>query len=149
MIPTNPNAKLRRKAAAEALSSAGFQTAEATLASMASRGGGPPYELYGRFPIYTWSTLLAWAESRLSAPRRSTAEADAQEGASMFPSRPPMPSIGPRTKPDAPTIAAIHTLPPVTVTTAAVVPVETAPPPAPPRDRETERNVDHIEAINT
>jgi hypothetical protein len=73
----DPNKKLRRKEAAASLTEHGFPTAAATLATMATRGGGPPFELYSRFPIYTWGTTLAWAQSRLSAPRRSTSETDA------------------------------------------------------------------------
>jgi hypothetical protein len=62
---------------AHALSAAGYPTAPATLATMATRGGGPPYRLYGRIPLYRWGDALAWAESRLSAPRRTTSEGDA------------------------------------------------------------------------
>jgi hypothetical protein len=47
-IPHNPNALLRRKQAAEALTAAGFPTSAATLATKASRGGGPTYRLFGR-----------------------------------------------------------------------------------------------------
>lgn len=28
----------------------------------------PPYQLYGRIPLYTWGPGLAWARARLSAP---------------------------------------------------------------------------------
>jgi hypothetical protein len=73
----DPDDMLRRRALAEALTAAGYPTASATLATMATRGGGPPYQLYGRIPLYRWGDALAWAESRLSTPRRSTSEADA------------------------------------------------------------------------
>src|SRR5262245_47989260 len=69
--------EMRRHALAHALSAAGYPTAPATLATMATRGGGPPYRLYGRIPLYRWGDALAWAESRLSAPRLSTSEGDA------------------------------------------------------------------------
>jgi hypothetical protein len=77
-IPENPDALLRRKAAAEALTAAGYPVAEKTLGTKASRGGGPPYRLFGRTVLYRWGDALAWAEARLSAPRRSTSEADAE-----------------------------------------------------------------------
>ena len=48
---------------------------------MATRGGGPPYQIFGRWPLYRWGDALAWAEARLSQPRRSTSEADAQRQA--------------------------------------------------------------------
>jgi hypothetical protein len=76
-VPIDPYQKLRRRALAAALNEVGLPTAEATLATMASRGGGPPYQLYGRIPIYTWGPSLSWAEGRLSAPRSNTSEGDA------------------------------------------------------------------------
>jgi hypothetical protein len=77
-IPTSPDALMRRKATAEALTALGYETRTATLASKATRGGGPPYRLFGRIPLYRWGDAVSWAESRLSPPRRSTSEADAQ-----------------------------------------------------------------------
>jgi hypothetical protein len=74
MIPTSPKMKLRRKQAAEALSAAGYPVTEATLNTKASRGGGPPYKVFGRFPLYEWGDLLAWAESQMSPLRRTTSE---------------------------------------------------------------------------
>jgi hypothetical protein len=71
-----PEHMLRRHALAQALADAGYPTAPATLATMATRGGGPPYRLYGRIPLYRWGDALAWAESRLSMPRRSTSKSD-------------------------------------------------------------------------
>ncbi len=75
-IPATPDALLRRAQTAEALTAAGYPTSAATLATMATRGGGPPYQLYGRIPIYRWGNALSWAKGRLSLPVRSTAEAD-------------------------------------------------------------------------
>jgi hypothetical protein len=75
-IPDDPGTLLRRKTTAAALTEAGYPTAPSTLASMATRGGGPPYRLYGRVPLYTWGEALAWARARLSQPIRSTSELD-------------------------------------------------------------------------
>ena len=77
-IPFGPDALLRRRAAAEALTEMGFPTSEKTLATKATRGGGPAYRLFGRIPLYRWGDLLDWAESRLSPPRRSASERDAE-----------------------------------------------------------------------
>ena len=71
------NDLLRRHALAQALTDAGYPTASATLATKATRGGGPPFRLYGRIPLYRWGDALAWAESRLSALQRSTSEGKA------------------------------------------------------------------------
>lgn len=75
VIPVDLDARLSRKDTAKALTAKGFQITEATLATMATRGGGPAYRLFGRRPLYTWRDALAWAEGRLSKPVRSTAEA--------------------------------------------------------------------------
>jgi hypothetical protein len=72
-----PDALLTRRAAAAALTAAGYPVARATLATRAVRGGGPPFRRFGRVPLYRWGDLLDWAEGRMSAPMRSTSEADA------------------------------------------------------------------------
>jgi hypothetical protein len=76
-IPDSLDAKLTRKATAEALTEAGYSIAEATLATKATRGGGPPYQLFGRKPLYSWGCALDWAKGRLSKPIRSTSELEA------------------------------------------------------------------------
>jgi hypothetical protein len=81
LIPVNPEALLRRRATAEALTAVGFPTSDKTLATKATRGGGPPYRSFGRVPLYRWGDALAWAEGRLTPPRRSTSEADSQHTA--------------------------------------------------------------------
>lgn len=68
------NMMLRRKVTARALTEAGYPVAASTLATMASRGGGPPYRLWGRVPMYCWGDALRWARSRTSSPRCSTCE---------------------------------------------------------------------------
>jgi len=76
-----PDALLNRRDVAAALSAAGYKTAPTSLATMATRGGGPVYRSFGRCPLYRWSDAIAWAEARLSPPRRSTSEADHQQHA--------------------------------------------------------------------
>jgi hypothetical protein len=71
------NTLLTREAAAAALTAAGFPTSRATLATKASRGGGPAYRKFGYKPLYRWGDLIHWAESRLGPPVVSTAELDA------------------------------------------------------------------------
>jgi hypothetical protein len=80
-IPDTPDTLLRRKAAAEALTAKGFPCSDKTLATKATRGGGPPYRLFGRIPLYRWGDALAWAEGRLTAPQRSTSESDRKQAA--------------------------------------------------------------------
>ena len=47
-----------------ALREQGFDVSSATLASMATRGGGPPYRLFLGIARYRWGDLRQWAESR-------------------------------------------------------------------------------------
>jgi hypothetical protein len=74
-IPDNPNALLTRDQLASALTAAGFPVRAKTLATMASRGGGPAYMRFGPRVLYRWQSGLEWAQNRLSAPRHSTSEA--------------------------------------------------------------------------
>jgi hypothetical protein len=70
----DPAARLTRAQAAEALTRSGYQTAYATLATLATRGGGPPFAKFGPRAIYRWQDLLDWAQSRTSKAARSTSE---------------------------------------------------------------------------
>jgi hypothetical protein len=76
-IPTDPDTLLTRDQAAAALTAAGFPVKAKTLATKATRGGGPPYQSFGPRALYRWRTTLEWAQARLSTPHRSTSEADA------------------------------------------------------------------------
>ena len=76
MIPEHPDVRLTRRKTADALTEAGFPVKETTLATKATRGGGPPYQTFGARALYRWGDALLWAHQRLSAPRRSTSESD-------------------------------------------------------------------------
>jgi hypothetical protein len=77
VIPEDPDALLTRAKTADALTEVGFPIKEATLATKATRGGGPPYQLFGPRALYRWRHALEWAQARLTEPRRSTSEKDA------------------------------------------------------------------------
>jgi hypothetical protein len=68
-------ALLSRTDAAKALTDAGFPVSPATLATKATRGGGPRYRLFGRRPLYRWGDALEWAQARLSEPVSNSSEA--------------------------------------------------------------------------
>src|SRR4051812_18115385 len=76
-IPDRLDALLTRDATAAALNEAGYPVKPKTLATMASRGGGPPYQKFSNRPLYTWGSALTWAQSRLRPVVSSTSEADA------------------------------------------------------------------------
>jgi hypothetical protein len=77
MVPQNLDAGLTRSQTGAALREAGFPVADKSLATRASRGGGPPYRRFGARVLYRWGDALHWAQSRLSAPIGSTSEVDA------------------------------------------------------------------------
>ena len=81
LVPEDPDTLLTREAAAAALTAAGYPVSPKTLATKATRGGGPPFQHFGPRVLYTWSKTLDWAKDRLSPPRRSTSEASAQRAA--------------------------------------------------------------------
>jgi len=72
-----PDTLLTRAVVAAELTRAGFPISPATLATKATRGGGPPYRLFGRRPLYEWGPALEWARGRLSAPVPNTSAASA------------------------------------------------------------------------
>ena len=76
IVPEHPDVLLTRDAAAAALTAAGYPVKAKTLATKASRGGGPKYRLFGSKPLYRWGDALAWAQSKLSEPISSSSERD-------------------------------------------------------------------------
>lgn len=60
--------------ASQFLAGLGLQIATSTLSKMRCVGGGPVFQSFGRFPRYTPRRLREFAQSKLSAERRSTSE---------------------------------------------------------------------------
>ena len=77
-LPDGLDTLLTRTRTAAALTSVGYPTSPATLATKVTRGGGPPYRMYGPRALYRWGDALEWAQNRMSAPRCNSSEADAQ-----------------------------------------------------------------------
>ena len=67
--------------AAAFLTDNGYKTAPATLNKLRCVGGGPEFELFGRRPIYSETSLLEWARARTTSARRSTSDYRAAESA--------------------------------------------------------------------
>jgi len=66
---------LRRSMAAKYITDTyGIPCSPKTLAKYACVGGGPPFRLAGRFPLYPVSGLDAWAQSKIGPLVRSTSE---------------------------------------------------------------------------
>ena len=72
---TNNNRPLRRaEASSYLLNMHGISRTPATLAKLATIGGGPAFRRAGRFPLYTPENLDMWAASILSPVVHSTSE---------------------------------------------------------------------------
>ena len=79
---TQPNKRRRtRKGIAAFLTDLGFPISDKTLATKATRGGGPPYCLFSGRALYDEDEAVEWAEAQTTTPQRSTSEADAQNAA--------------------------------------------------------------------
>ena len=70
----DPDRLLRRRELAAALRAKGFPSTPGTLATLVTRGGGPPFRKFGAIVLYRWSDALQWANAKLTAPRTSSSE---------------------------------------------------------------------------
>lgn len=71
-----PNRMRRQDASQYLLEQHGIRLAHSTLAKLAVVGGGPPFRLDGRFPVYDREALDAYASERLGPLRRSTSNVE-------------------------------------------------------------------------
>ena len=73
-IPNDPEMLLPRGPLSAALKEAGFPISPSTLATKASRGGGPPFRKFGPRALYPWGKSLEWARAKLGPLVTSTSE---------------------------------------------------------------------------
>jgi hypothetical protein len=63
-IPTldsiSQDAWLLRDRTATELNERGFKISPASLATKATRGGGPPFRIFGKSAVYRWGDVVAW-----------------------------------------------------------------------------------------
>ncbi len=71
---SKPRPLSREEASRHLRDTFGIKCKVATLAKLATVGGGPKFRKAGRYPIYSVEDLDAWAEARLSAKVGSTSE---------------------------------------------------------------------------
>jgi hypothetical protein len=79
---------LRRKEASAYLRRTfGLERAPSTLAKLAVVGGGPPFQVLNRVPLYTTADLDRWVASRLSPRMESTSDRTREDtaGAELSP----------------------------------------------------------------
>ena len=70
------------------LTACGFPTAPDTLATKAVRGGGPPYQLYGKVAVYRWGPAVEWARESMSKPACTATEHRAGKASPPAPQKP-------------------------------------------------------------
>jgi hypothetical protein len=68
---------LTRIEAAAYLTERGLPQSPNTLQKYVTVGGGPIYRIWGHKALYTLADLDAFAEAKLSAPRRTTSDHEA------------------------------------------------------------------------
>jgi hypothetical protein len=71
-----PDTRFTRLQLAKVLTAFGFPTSPGALSTLASRGGGPPYDRYGRYSTYRWGPSISWARERCKPAGASTSERD-------------------------------------------------------------------------
>ncbi len=72
-----PSRFMRRKDAAQYLRENFGVGSPATLAKLATLGGGPIFRKNGRIPLYAVEDLDAWVIAKIGNPMRSTSDAKA------------------------------------------------------------------------
>lgn len=63
---------LNRREAASFVQSKGLPCAPSTLAKLATIGGGPHFQKFGRNVVYTPAALDTWVSERLTEPKANT-----------------------------------------------------------------------------
>ena len=74
--PSDSDFLLSRVETAKALTEGGYPIKAKTLATMATRGGGPPYRKWSKVTLYRWGDALQWAQARLTGPQVTTSARD-------------------------------------------------------------------------
>jgi hypothetical protein len=70
----DPRTFLTRFQVAEALEACGIPLSYDTLATKATRGGGPPFRIFGKRAVYQWADVVAWVLETMGEPARTTSE---------------------------------------------------------------------------
>jgi hypothetical protein len=73
-LVTGFDKRLDTRQASVFLTASGYTTAPATLNKLRCIGGGPPFEKFGRRPLYSEKSLLEWVHGRTTGPLRFTSD---------------------------------------------------------------------------
>jgi len=84
----DPKTFLTRFQVAEALEACGIPLSYDTLATKATRGGGPPFRIFGKSAVYQWADVVAWVIETMGEPARTTSEHRARMASPPAPQKP-------------------------------------------------------------
>jgi hypothetical protein len=84
----DPKTFLTRFQVSEALEACGIPLSYDTLATKATRGGGPPFRIFGKSAVYQWCDVVAWVLETMGEPARTTSEHRARLDAPASPRKP-------------------------------------------------------------
>jgi hypothetical protein len=76
----DPRTFLTRYQLTDTLEQCGIPLSYDTLATKATRGGGPPFRIFGKSAIYQWCDVVAWVRETMGEPARTTSEHRARQG---------------------------------------------------------------------
>jgi len=75
-----PETLLDRAQAAVAIRARGIRVSYATLATKATRGGGPPFKRFGKQAVYRWADVVAWIHETMGEAAKTTSERRERSG---------------------------------------------------------------------
>jgi hypothetical protein len=84
----DPGTFLTRYQLAETLEQCGISVSYDTLATKATRGGGPPFRIFGKSAVYQWADVVAWVLETMGEPARTTSEHRARMASPPEPQKP-------------------------------------------------------------
>jgi hypothetical protein len=74
LTAVDPQTFMTRFQLAETLELCGIPLSYETLANKATKGGGPPFRIFGKSPVYQWGDVVAWLRETMGEPARTTSE---------------------------------------------------------------------------
>lgn len=84
----DPKTFLTRFQVSEALEACGIPLSYDTLATKATREGGPPFRIFGKSAVYQWCDVVAWVLETMGEPARTTSEHRARMASPPKPQKP-------------------------------------------------------------
>jgi hypothetical protein len=84
----DPGTFFTRPQLSDTLEECGIPLSADTLATKATRGGGPPFRIFGKSAVYQWADVVEWVRETMGEPACTTAEHRARQGTPPAPRKP-------------------------------------------------------------